>query len=48
MVSSQPLLANSGLKAILALGEIMVPHCEPRISLEFIWVCLILRWGSPD
>jgi hypothetical protein len=47
-VSSQPLLANSGLKVILALGELMLPPCGARPSLEFIQVCLMLRWGSPD
>jgi hypothetical protein len=48
MVSSQLLLANSGLKAILALGEFILPPCGPRPSPGFIQVCLMLRWGSPD
>jgi hypothetical protein len=43
----KPLLANSGLKAIPALGELMLPPCGLRPSLGFIQVYLTLHWGSP-
>jgi hypothetical protein len=46
MVLNQPLLANSGLKVIPALGELMLPSCGLRPSPGFIQVCLMLRWGS--
>jgi hypothetical protein len=46
MMSSQPLLTNSGLTAILALGELLLPPCGPRPSLGFIQVCLMLHWGG--
>jgi hypothetical protein len=48
MVSSQLLLANSGLNAIPALGELMLPPCGPRASPGFIRVCLVLYWGTSD
>jgi hypothetical protein len=43
----KPLLANSGLKAIPALGELMLPPCGLRPSLGFIQVRLMLCWGNP-
>jgi hypothetical protein len=43
----KPLLANSGHKMIPALGELMLPPCGLRPSVEFIWVRLMLHWGSP-
>jgi hypothetical protein len=45
MVSSQPFLANSGLKVILALGELMLPSCGPSPSPGFIQVRLMLFGG---
>jgi hypothetical protein len=47
MELSKPLLANSGLKAIPALGELMLPSCGLRPSPGFIQVHLMLRWWSP-
>jgi hypothetical protein len=37
MELSKPLLANSGLKAVPALGELMLPSCGLRPSPRFIW-----------
>jgi hypothetical protein len=37
MELSKPLLANSGLKAVPALGELMLPSSELRQSPGFIW-----------
>jgi hypothetical protein len=48
MVLSQPLLANPGLKATPALGELMLPPCGLRPSLGYIQVHLMLHCGSPD
>jgi hypothetical protein len=42
---SKPLLANSGLKAIPALGELMLPSCGLRTSPRFNQVCLIYVGG---
>jgi hypothetical protein len=36
MELSKPLLANSGLKAVPALGELMLPSCGLRPSPRFI------------
>jgi hypothetical protein len=43
----KPLLANSGLKVIPALGELMLPPCGLKPSLGLIQVHLMLCWGSP-
>jgi hypothetical protein len=48
MVTSQQLLANFGLMASPALGMLLLPPCELRLSLRFIQVHLTLCWRKPD
>jgi hypothetical protein len=47
MELSKPLLANSGLKVVPALGELMLPSCGLRQSPGFIRVCFMLHLWSP-
>jgi hypothetical protein len=48
MELSKPLLGNSGLKVVPALGELMLPSCGLRPSPRFIQVCLMLHLWSPS